>query len=378
MILKITNKIFTLIAFGFSKLIHSNAVLRLYDPIENCQKYGKTIFGVNKNLGDVVLSQSPGITSERNCVVSQGRNAVYNLEGEVVERSRLIRGQLGRKINAPSHLGCNELDETEKLDVAIYGGVLFPNHYGHLITESTARLWPFLDPNEEFSDKEIPVLFRVAGRGAPETPITGTTQLLLESLGVYGRVKIVQKPTLVKKLIIPEAANSNAGHVFEVFRDLLKNTGERILNSTDGDTNNWLDQSIYLSRTRLSRQLRRIWNEEKLENGLRKKGFRIVHPQEMGIRDQVKMFSEAKEIVGPLGSAFHTMLFSQNQKMKLKYLVHDCPHDKFTTSRTYQIFDKLYDIDSSYIRCLYRHPLGLKDSRDVIVDTENALKAILD
>ncbi len=361
---------------AYSKIILSRLVLQFINP---------PIFSRNVELighRDVcrcrVNESLPEISIENDCVVSNTSNAVYSMKGQAIESSLLVRGQLGRKINARAHNDLCLEGKPKVINKAIYGGVLFANHHGHLITESTARLWPMMVHHSTFEIPDIPILFRIAGRGKlPTKKLAGNAKHLLEVIGIWERVHIVEEPTLVKELIIPHAANSNAQGVHLIFGELLKWVGKQLLQQCEIKSTYWHQKRVYLSRSNLSSKLRKLGNEKKLERILKENGFNIVHPQELSLKEQVNMFSQAREIVGPLGSAFHTMLFSQNNKMNLKYLVHDSPLLKFSSSRTYQIFDELCNADSAYIGCLDRHPLGLTKSQQFVIDLDRAARGIL-
>jgi capsular polysaccharide biosynthesis protein len=70
---------------------------------------------------------------------------------------------------------------------------------------------------------------------------------------------------------------------------------------------------IYVSRRYVSNQKRRIENEVEVEDFLRKKGFIVIFPEQMTLMDQINLFNAAGLIVGPAGSAFHTILFLRNK-----------------------------------------------------------------
>lgn len=73
----------------------------------------------------------------------------------------------------------------------------------------------------------------------------------------------------------------------------------------DGDA----PQKIYISRSNAS--LRRIINEAALTQLLKDKGFVIVHLEKMPIYEQARYFNQASIIIGPHGSGFANLIFSQ-------------------------------------------------------------------
>lgn len=75
-----------------------------------------------------------------------------------------------------------------------------------------------------------------------------------------------------------------------------------------GDPNR-RDRLIYVSRRFAAR--RRILNENQVERRLNKRGFETVHLERLPMKQQGKLFSEARCIVGLHGAGLSNMLFSQ-------------------------------------------------------------------
>jgi len=72
---------------------------------------------------------------------------------------------------------------------------------------------------------------------------------------------------------------------------------------------------IYLSRRLLA--LHRPWyrvmqNEAEVEELLRRNGFEIVYPETLSLADQIRVFSEAKCVIGPSGSGMFNTAFAPN------------------------------------------------------------------
>jgi len=354
----------------YSRAIRSRFILELI--AKSHEKRKQPIFPYIGEVESLVSDELPGISFQENCVVSAERNAVYDSMGNLVPCSALIRGQHKKRINAPTQIGFEQNRAKLLLDNAVFGGVLFATHYGHLLTESTARLWPILTFPKSHEINNAKLLFRIAGtKRLTAQEISENARILFTALGVMDRIEIVAEPIRVNRLIIPHAANMNSRMAHRVFGDLLKRAGQEILR-TSGDSNceKWKDDLIYLSRSRLSDELRKIGNEEELESLLRERGYEIVHPQQLSFADQIKLFSDAAKIVGAMGSAFHTMLLSQNAEMCVKYLIEDMP------IRTYSVIDAISGSNSSYIRCLYKNPLSIKKNVDWVVDLERAMAGI--
>lgn len=68
-------------------------------------------------------------------------------------------------------------------------------------------------------------------------------------------------------------------------------------------------ERLYVSRRGIRR--RALTNEAEVEALFARRGFTIVCPESLGFADQVRLFSHARIIAGPGGSAMHNMVFSR-------------------------------------------------------------------
>jgi len=73
---------------------------------------------------------------------------------------------------------------------------------------------------------------------------------------------------------------------------------------------------IYISRTD-ARENRNLINEEEIENFLRLNGFKIIIASKLNIEEKIKIFSNAKIIVTPLGSGMHNFIFCKKIPAKV-------------------------------------------------------------
>jgi hypothetical protein len=95
----------------------------------------------------------------------------------------------------------------------------------------------------------------------------------------------------------------------EVVHELLGRLGAPTTMKSDG-SGCASDRRIFISRSRVWHDVRLI-NAEKIEATAQDLGFEIVHPQEMSFAEQVRLFHEARVVMGEAGSALHNVLFSQ-------------------------------------------------------------------
>jgi O-antigen biosynthesis protein WbqL len=70
------------------------------------------------------------------------------------------------------------------------------------------------------------------------------------------------------------------------------------------------NRRIYVSRTRNRPGWHVMTNEAEIERAMSDAGLEIIHPQELDLGEQIKVFSQAALIVGQYSSALHNALFA--------------------------------------------------------------------
>lgn len=69
-------------------------------------------------------------------------------------------------------------------------------------------------------------------------------------------------------------------------------------------------RKLYISRRNLNISYRELVNWREIEKLFESYGFDLVHPQEMSIKDQIELFSQAEVLAGEAGSGLHNCVFS--------------------------------------------------------------------
>jgi len=123
---------------------------------------------------------------------------------------------------------------------------------------------------------------------------------------------------------------------------------ERLHGGTSGD---W-DQPIYLSRLGFRSKARVAPMdrdaEETLELKLAASGYRVVRPETLPFAQQVALFNECPTIVGLLGSAFHTAMFTRKTYAGRFALLTFRPERK---KGRYGLIDSIKGYSAFYIEC---------------------------
>ena len=180
-------------------------------------------------------------------------------------------------------------------ETVIFGGVLI-DHFGHLITDCFARLWWFT----EHTDTPYKLIFL-------DSYIHGTPfqySYILNAIGITDdRMEIITAATRFDKIIIPEQtlylkSNYRVGvtKIYDYIRSKV----------TTGPY-----KKVYLSRTALPRQ--DTVNEEYFENFYSKRGYQIVHPEQIPFWEQVSIMTGAEDVVMVSGSLLHLSQFCNSK-----------------------------------------------------------------
>jgi O-antigen biosynthesis protein WbqL len=78
-------------------------------------------------------------------------------------------------------------------------------------------------------------------------------------------------------------------------------------------------------------------NREEIENIAIANGLRMIAPETLPIRDQVKLFSGSRLIVGEYGSGMHNTLFSTDRALVLCLNYMDVCQSRLSQLRRYQV-----------------------------------------
>lgn len=193
--------------------------------------------------------------------------------------------------------GIYAVNEIEKIDEeVIFGGALV-GLFGHLILDSLSRMWYILKNRD---DKRKIVFLLIRKEHSWFYPFFDLLDIPRE------RIIILRKPTLYKKVIIPdESVHSWYNYTkeylvpYDYIRSKIKNSDIK---------------KIYLTRSKFDETLRKtsvryLCNERYFEKYFENKGYKIIEPEEYSVEDQISMISSAENIVSTLGTLSHFALF---------------------------------------------------------------------
>lgn len=169
-----------------------------------------------------------------------------------------------------------------------------PSVYGHVLLEVVSALWA----TKHIPGNDLRLLTSIKlneGYLAFFNALDLPTQ----------RIEHIAGPIITKELWLPSKLIQRRRYIDPKVRALYSEIAERLSENSKISA----PEKVYISRSKVSG--RKLINEVEVEALFRDLGFAIIHPQELSIFDQVKIFSHAKCIAGTGGSAMHNTLFSK-------------------------------------------------------------------
>ena len=182
----------------------------------------------------------------------------------------------------------------------LFGGVV-SKHFGHVLCGGTARLWG-LDHSPCAVDGIV-----FFGRD-PEMPNRLATRArgILGAFGIDLPVRIIDAPTRIERVVV-------AAQGFGV-EDLLVGTPayRRAMRTRAAapDAVPAEARRLYVSRAKQSPRRGYTIGEAALQAALAAHGFEIVHPEDIGLAEQLALYRQAACIVASDGSALHVAGFA--------------------------------------------------------------------
>ena len=188
---------------------------------------------------------------------------------------------------------------TEKV-TAIYIGYLY-NVWGHIITDNLKFLW-FLY-TEEFKElkkhKEVKLIY--ISEGNIVFPKNMMELFNLADID-FNQFERVEKITKYSEIIVPDPCFFLKGS-YRYYTTEYKAIIARIMSKIK-----FIEiDKVYLTRTKLHDK--RDFGEKRIENAFKKKGYKIISPERLSLKDQLSIYKSAKEIAVTEGSISHNALF---------------------------------------------------------------------
>jgi len=294
---------------------------------------------------------------------------VYDSNGNIIDGAA-FRSLPGMALNGQSSRCIADVADAPYAprDCYFYVGNLI-NHYGHFICSSMSRLWAL----NRVEIGAVPLIGHSLG-----SPIDWFSWPFARTL--FGAAGVVQedfadfrRPVRIRQLVVayPSFVELNLAHTIHAQAAHL--WGDRLVKTQD--LSNVIDV-IYISKSRFGANPAGLSNEAELAAALERRGVPIVYPENMSIPEQVALFRRSKRILGQVGSAFHTEIFSEPMRDQVFIKIVPSPH---VYSTNHALID-LANINLSY----YLYFDGETHEREGaqpgfrIADPETVARALLD
>ena len=249
---------------------------------------------------------------------------------------------------------------------AVYIGVMVPI-FGHCITDNLKKLW-FLQTEEgkRLIREDYDIVY-ITYWGQHLKPWGYD---VLQSAGVdVSRLKEITKPTLYKRIYIPDNAI--------ISKEIKKNVGEKyytkefkwvvdsILRYSSECVLSVSYNKIYLSRT--AYRSKRDFGEKRIERLFKKAGYEIIFPERHSFVEQVSIISHAEEIVTTEGSISHLAMFAKygTKMLLLKKIDWMNPYQEFINEMAGLNVRYVNSNHSIKVECGWEGPFYMSPTREL-------------
>ena len=275
---------------------------------------------------------------------------VYDENLRLVRESELTRGKENCKnvSNAPPILEI--LPEHNRSSKSlVFLGRFEEWHYGAWLTEGLARFWYLFDVR--VSDVLVPAsrTFGARMRRYKNEFLKGRVMHWKHALKAFAisRKQLIyfHRPTQIKEIIVPQCSMHNCGVIFPQHREVTRAIALHVLGKNQPAQDM---RPVYLSRTRLRGGGRSTQGEMPIETFCLQNGFRVIHPESMTLSDQIELFNSHDAFVGFAGSAFHSLLFRNNNRPAICLYLYDGRNHT-----NLDLIDALMGNYSQYVPCCH-------------------------
>lgn len=232
--------------------------------------------------------------------------AVHDARGRLVVESQKIGGYVGHNIVAADAPKAPRRGQADQLSGTwLYGGH-FTEHFGHFISECVPTLWP------EGLDVDGLVFHRYL---TPDPVVEDWHREILGYVG-YGDLPIhivTTRPAKVDRLWVPTRPVTVNAWAHPTAVDVW----QRIVAAAGGPAPDvgrvWFSRAEFNQRRREAGKRVRSTsaNDTRLDDLFAGAGFRVVAPETLPVRDQIRTAAGATVLAGQAGTALHLAVFAE-------------------------------------------------------------------
>lgn len=223
--------------------------------------------------------------------VSHGRGGVIDENGNYVELSK-------QKARVQGYYDPSEYGIVESNETVVYCG-FFNKAWGHFLTEVVSRLWYALK-NDESVDAYV-FIDSLDGN----KKFSGNYLEFLKLLGIADKVRIINKPTQFKKVIIPEEGLVYNDHYTQEFINLYQFINKKGLELYSGEKY----EKVFFSKRRCTISVESNLNEKFIDKYFEKNGYKVFYPENLSLINTIGIMQNAKYFCALSSSLAHNQLF---------------------------------------------------------------------
>lgn len=186
----------------------------------------------------------------------------------------------------------------------VYCGYLV-NHWGHFLVEAVSRIWYCL--KNDISVDEYVFFYNYN----ENHELKGNYNEFFELLGILDKIKIINKPTTYREVIVPELAYKRRKYYSQEYKDIFDTI---VSNVKDVDITP--SEKIFLTRSQLKNAIKKEPGIEMIDDFFYKNGYKIISPEKISLSQLILYIRNAKKCAAVSGTLPHNMLFgSDNQEL---------------------------------------------------------------
>ncbi len=221
--------------------------------------------------------------------VSHGRGGVVESNGNYVEISKTKARVVGKY----------DVDEFETSDEKVVFCGFFNKAWGHYLTEVVSRLWYVLK-NDETIDSYVFIEEKDGNK-----QFNGNYLEFLKMLGIAEKVKIINKPTKFKTVVVPEEGLVYDEYYTDEFVKMYEYINKQGLSQYNGPKYD----KVFFSKRKCEISIMSNLNEKFLDVFFKKNGYKVFYPEKLSLIDTIGIIQNAKYLCGISSSLVHNQLF---------------------------------------------------------------------
>ncbi|MBS1063740.1 glycosyltransferase family 61 protein [Gluconobacter wancherniae] len=263
----------------------------------------------------LLINDLPSRRMARNAIFIPPANGPYwglfEPSGRSVAEAMIFAGNGSGKLHNPlGSTDCPELPSCPTLSDDydyIYMGHIDP-HYGHFLVGAVGRLWAL----PAYERDRLRIVFS-CHLSVQELMARDYFRVIMTALGLTEKNFLqISTPVRFRRIDVASIPFEELSLVHTIYADLMHAIGRQIIPEGGQPLP---ARAIYMSKERLRNGNVRVDNESAFTAALRERGVGIVYPEEMGFRDQIKLWASNPTVIGFSGASLHTSIFFPERRV---------------------------------------------------------------